>query len=66
MEDHVYQGGFSQMVQAFLQRKEICVPCVHINWPDRFIEHGTVQQLYERYGMTAEAVAGKVSEELQN
>ena len=54
------------MVQAFLQRKEICVPCVHINWPDRFIEHGTVQQLYERYGMTAEAVAGKVSEELQN
>lgn len=64
MEDHVYSGGFSQMVQAYLQGfEEVTARCVAVCWPDRFIEHGMPEELYERYGMTPNKVVEKISEE---
>jgi 1-deoxy-D-xylulose-5-phosphate synthase len=33
---------------------------VRIGWPDRFIEHGKVDQLRARYGLSVEAAIAQV------
>ena len=35
--------------------------CVSVCFPDRFVEHGLPEELYEKYGMDAASVAEKVS-----
>jgi len=37
------------------------VPVVRIGWPDRFIEHGKVEQLRARYGISVEAALEKLA-----
>ncbi len=61
MEDHVYSGGFSEKVQAFLQAEGLGkTACLPISLPDAFIGHGAPEELYEKYGMDAASVAGKI------
>ncbi|MCH5251674.1 MAG: 1-deoxy-D-xylulose-5-phosphate synthase [Lachnospiraceae bacterium] len=63
MEDNIYSGGFSEKLQAFLQKERIRrVKCLAICLPDVFVEHGSPEELYEKYGMDAESVAEKISE----
>ena len=57
MEDHVLMGGFGSVVLETLNELGMDVPVVRIGWPDQFIEHGKVEALRERYGITAEAAA---------
>jgi 1-deoxy-D-xylulose-5-phosphate synthase len=38
---------------------ELQVPVVRVGWPDAFIEHGKVETLREKYGLTAEAALEK-------
>jgi 1-deoxy-D-xylulose-5-phosphate synthase len=35
------------------------IPVVRIGWPDEFIEHGKVEALRAKYGLTAEAALEK-------
>jgi len=60
MEDHVLAGGFGSAVLECLNEQEIDVPVVRIGWPDQFIEHGKVESLREKYGLTAEAALERV------
>ncbi|HEY5328609.1 MAG TPA: 1-deoxy-D-xylulose-5-phosphate synthase [Acidobacteriaceae bacterium] len=60
MEDHVLAGGFGSAVLECLNHLEIDVPVVRIGWPDQFIEHGKVESLREKYGLTAEAALERV------
>jgi 1-deoxy-D-xylulose-5-phosphate synthase len=60
MEDHVLAGGFGSAVLECLNEQEIDVPVVRIGWPDQFIEHGKVESLREKYGLTAEAALDRV------
>lgn len=63
MEDNVYSGGFSEKIQAFLQAQRMNrVKCLAVCLPDTFIEHGAPEELYEKYGMDAESVAGRIRE----
>lgn len=63
MEDNVYSGGFSEKIQAFLQEHRMNrVKCLAVCLPDTFIEHGAPEELYEKYGMDAESVAGRIRE----
>jgi 1-deoxy-D-xylulose-5-phosphate synthase len=55
MEDHVLAGGFGSAVLETLNAREIDVPVVRIGWPDEFIEHGKVDDLRAKYGLTADA-----------
>jgi 1-deoxy-D-xylulose-5-phosphate synthase len=55
LEDHVLAGGFGSAVLEELNRLGLTVPVVRIGWPDSFIEHGKVESLREKYGITAEA-----------
>lgn len=54
-EDHVLAGGFGSAVLEALNSLEIQVPVVRIGWPDEFIEHGKVEALREKYGITVDA-----------
>jgi 1-deoxy-D-xylulose-5-phosphate synthase len=38
----------------------IRVPVVRIGWPDQFIEHGKVDDLRARYGLTVDAALAQV------
>lgn len=63
MEDNVYSGGFSEKIQAFLQAQRMNrVKCLAVCLPDAFIEHGAPEELYEKYGMDAESMAGRIRE----
>jgi 1-deoxy-D-xylulose-5-phosphate synthase len=59
-EDHVRMGGFGSAVIEALQEIGIAVPVVRIGWPDRFIEHGKVEALRAKYGLTVEEAETQV------
>jgi 1-deoxy-D-xylulose-5-phosphate synthase len=59
MEDHVLAGGFGSAVLESVNDLELSVPVVRVGWPDEFIEHGKVEALREKYGLTAEAALAK-------
>jgi 1-deoxy-D-xylulose-5-phosphate synthase len=59
LEDHVLAGGFGSAVLEAVNDMELAVPVVRVGWPDAFIEHGKVESLREKYGLTAEAALEK-------
>jgi 1-deoxy-D-xylulose-5-phosphate synthase len=59
-EDHVKMGGFGSAVIEALQEMGCTVPVVSIGWPDRFIEHGKVDALRAKYGLTVEEAETQV------
>jgi 1-deoxy-D-xylulose-5-phosphate synthase len=38
----------------------LTVPVLRVGWPDQFIEHGKVDALRARYGLTAAAAEARV------
>jgi 1-deoxy-D-xylulose-5-phosphate synthase len=59
LEDHVLAGGFGSAVLEAVNDLELAVPVVRVGWPDQFIEHGKVEALRAKYGLTAEAALEK-------
>jgi 1-deoxy-D-xylulose-5-phosphate synthase len=59
-EDHVKMGGFGSAVVEALEEMGSRVPVVRIGWPDQFIEHGKVDDLRAKYGLTVEAAQAQV------
>ena len=59
LEDHVLAGGFGSAVMETLNALDLQVPVVRVGWPDAFIEHGKVDALRAKYGVTAEAALAK-------
>lgn len=62
MEDGIKSGGYGEQMKAELAGKaDVTV----IAWPDKFIEHGSCQDLYERYGMDSKSVTERIREKLE-
>jgi 1-deoxy-D-xylulose-5-phosphate synthase len=59
-EDHVKMGGFGSSVVEALEEMGSTVPVVRIGWPDQFIEHGKVDDLRAKYGLSADAALAQV------
>jgi len=59
LEDHVLAGGFGSAVLEALSEMELDTPVVRVGWPDQFIEHGKLEALREKYGLTADAALEK-------
>jgi 1-deoxy-D-xylulose-5-phosphate synthase len=59
-EDHVKMGGFGSAVIEALEELGSAVPVVRIGWPDHFIEHGHVDALRAKYGITVDAAQAQV------
>lgn len=60
LEDHVLHNGFGCAVIEHLNDAAIQTPVVRIGWPDQFIEHGAVDILRQKHGLTAEAAVEKI------
>jgi 1-deoxy-D-xylulose-5-phosphate synthase len=61
LEDHVLHGGFGSAVLEALSDLAITTPVVRIGWPDQFIEHGKLDALRTKYGITADAALAKLA-----
>jgi 1-deoxy-D-xylulose-5-phosphate synthase len=59
-EDHVRMGGFGSAVIEALEEMGIAIPVVRIGWPDRFIEHGKVDDLRAKHGISVDAALTQV------
>lgn len=64
LEDHVLHNGFGAAVMEHLASVHLHPRIVRIGWPDQFIEHGSVDILREKYGLTAQAAAAGILEAL--
>ena len=53
-------NGFGCGVIEHLNDAGIKTPVVRIGWPDQFIEHGSVEVLRKKHGLTAEAAVQKI------
>jgi 1-deoxy-D-xylulose-5-phosphate synthase len=60
-EDHVLMGGFGSAVLEALSEMQIETPVVRIGWPDRFVEHGKVDALRARHGISVESALEKLA-----
>ena len=60
-EDHVLMGGFGSAVLEALNEMGVATPVIRIGWPDQFIEHGKVDALRARYGLSVEGALGKLA-----
>ena len=59
-EDHVRMGGFGSAVIEALDEMACTLPVVRIGWPDQFIEHGKVDDLRKKHGLSVDAALEQV------
>jgi len=57
VEENALTGGFGETVKAFLCGSGAIVECIGL--PDKFIEHGSLKFLREKYGFTPKSIAKK-------
>ncbi len=60
-EDHVKMGGFGSAVLEVLEEIGSKVPVVRIGWPDQFIEHGKIEDLRARHGVTVDEAQAQLT-----
>ena len=60
LEDHVLHNGFGCAVIEHLNDAGIKTPVVRVGWPDQFIEHGAVDILRRKHGLTAQNAVEKI------
>lgn len=65
MEDNIRQGGLGDAVLHCLDQIGCALPVLKIGIEDRFVPHGSVDELHQRLGMDAESIAEKVRNEYQ-
>jgi len=66
LEDNVIAGGFGSAVLEMLNAEGIHKNLLRIGIPDRFIEQGKVDELYDLLGMSETKIAERVSNLLSN
>ncbi len=67
MEDHVLAGGFGSTVLEALQEADCQTPVERIGWPDKFVEHGSSQEiLRSSYGLSADDIYRRVISRWRN
>lgn len=63
LEDNVLKGGFGSVLsQAFSKMGSGGCVLQCFGFPDKFIEHGTKPQLFERYGLDGKSIYEKIKE----
>src|SRR6516164_5907957 len=60
LEDHVLRGGFGSALLEELNNLGLATPVVRIGWPDHFIEHGRLESLRAKYGISVDAAMEKL------
>jgi len=60
VEENTVSGGFGSAIKELLAADGVRI--LSIGLPDKFIEHGSSEELREKYGLTAEGIADTVRE----
>lgn len=60
MEENVEWGGYGQSVSGCICDKNLPVTHINISIKDRFVEHGTVLELYERLGLDPQSIYDRI------
>jgi len=63
-EDHVLHNGFGAAIIEHLNDAGIQTPVERIGWPDKFIEHGGVDILREKHGLSVKHAIEKALKHL--
>ncbi len=61
IEEGALKGGFGDAVLAYKNRKkagQVLIECLGL--PDKFIEHGSMQQLYELVGLDQRSIENRI------
>lgn len=67
LEDNIYSSGFGCLLSQQLMERGCKAKCYHsFAFPDTYIEHGSRDELFKRYGMDAEFVFNVIKEKLDN
>jgi 1-deoxy-D-xylulose-5-phosphate synthase len=61
VEDNVVTGGAGSAVNELLANAKLSVKTLNLGLPDRFMNHGSREQLLSEAGLDAEGIAASVS-----
>ncbi|MDK2970246.1 MAG: 1-deoxy-D-xylulose-5-phosphate synthase [Candidatus Sumerlaeota bacterium] len=59
-EDNVLAGGFGSGVNEMLGEEGIASRVIPFGIPDRFVDHGSPEELYDELGLSAERIAERI------
>lgn len=65
LEDGTIQGGLGSAVLEFMSDHHYSATVVRLGIPDKFMEHGTQQELYAECGYDKEGISERIKEMLQ-
>lgn len=57
VEDGCLNGGLGQQTAQYMSGSELCPKIACLALPDKFIEHGSIEELRRYYGLDAEGIA---------
>ena len=66
MEENIASGGYGSAVTYWAGQLKNPVRILPISLPDIYLEHGSVSELKDRYGLTAEKMEKRIKETLDN
>lgn len=62
LENAALEGGFGSALLETLADADCRVPVERIGWPDAIIPQGGIDELFARYGLTADAIAHRIAQ----
>lgn len=65
LEENMEQGGYGQMVGAYLKKQKLNAGLLTVAIPDRFVCHGSVEQLRELLRMDAASIVQRIASQLK-
>lgn len=65
LEDHSRVGGFGSAVLELLAEGNQQTPMHLVGWPDDFVEHGSLELLRAKHGLTADAISTQILNQLE-
>ena len=65
LEDNVVIGGFGEQVATILKEENLPTKVINIGWPDRFVEHGSCDELNALYRLDAASIAERIQEAIE-
>ena len=64
LEENVQAGGFGQQVMSYLNDIDYTGKYYNISVPDKFVEHGSTEQLFELLEIDYKSIARRIKEQL--
>lgn len=65
IEDNVVTGGFGTEVMSYATSESYTGKIVNFGWPDKFIEHGSAGDLYQKYGLDDMGIADAIEKQMK-